>query len=293
MPPGQRLLGQRLVVGCLVVGRLVGLGLVVRLREPWRRRLRERLVGRTTRGRLRAAGISSPSRRSRRHSPPLPAPFAGRRQLNEPGSRRRGWTVRAGAARLRSPWWDHDLESRVRRHRRLVDDLSSVSSSVCLGDRETKAEPSPRPRDSGLRANRSKRRGTNSGETPAPRSSTASLRCLSSPSGDRDRWLSMPQGVRDQVREHAIESRRIDNDLEIGWNRDPHCVRSCIRERTNQFLDFGPKTKQLRRNVDRCQVEAREVEQLLDQVPHPVVCSWSAVSSVRRCGRPTYLARQA
>jgi hypothetical protein len=35
---------------------------------------------------------------------------------------------------------DHDLEPRTLRHRRLVDDLSSVSSSVCLRDRE----PEPR-----------------------------------------------------------------------------------------------------------------------------------------------------
>lgn len=38
-----------------------------------------------------------------------------------------------------APEWDHDLESRSVGHRGPVNDLSSVRSSVCLGDGKAKA----------------------------------------------------------------------------------------------------------------------------------------------------------
>ena len=57
---------------------------------------------------------------------------------------------------------------------------------------------------------------------------------------DRDRWAAVPQRVRDQVGEHAIERRCIDDDLEVGRNGDRHrATGQGVCERSDQLLDLG------------------------------------------------------
>lgn len=146
-------------------------------------------------------------------------------------------------------------------HGWLVDDLASVRTSVRLGNREPESgavasatrlraasEPVEEARDE-LRRN-----------AAAPILDSETKVPVLPVRGDRDRWLAVPQRIRDEVREHAIERRWIHNGVEVRWNGDLHCVRLGIRERTNQLLDLRTETNGHRRDMDRLQVEAGEVK---------------------------------
>ena len=156
------------------------------------------------------------------------------------------------------------------RHRGPVDDLSTVSSSVFLGDREpqsgavstasrfgTAREPVEQARDELMR-------------TPSPRSSTTTRRCRSPPTArDGDRGLAVAHRVRDQVREHPIERCRIHHRLQVGRNRDCHRIRTpSVSEWTSSSI-LGRRRTGSWRDTDRRQVEPGQVEQLFRQSPHP------------------------
>jgi hypothetical protein len=79
----------------------------------------------------------------------------------------------------------------------------------------------------------------------------------------------VPQRVRDQVGDHAVERPCIDDDLEIGRNGDRHrAMRQGICERSDQLHDLVPKLQERRRDPDRLQIQAGEIEKLFGQLAH-------------------------
>jgi hypothetical protein len=85
---------------------------------------------------------------------------------------------------------------------------------------------------------------------------------------DGDRWLAVLQRVRDEVREHAVERHRIHDRMKIRRNRNSHRLEPTTPEPADQLLDPRTEPKAFRGHVDPCQIEAGEVEQLLDQLSH-------------------------
>ena len=81
--------------------------------------------------------------------------------------------------------------------------------------------------------------------------------------------FAVPQRVRDQVREHPVERDRVHRRFEIGRDSDLHFFLRSSRDRVNELLDLRTETQEFGRDLDRSQVEAGEVEQLLDQASHP------------------------
>jgi len=135
----------------------------------------------------------------------------------------------------------HDLETGPVRHRRFVDDVSAVGASVGSGDRE----PETRAVRSGLRLRASREpveqaRYELAANTFAPIFDGKTQVRIATRGRDGDRRLAVPQRVRDQVREHAVERGRIDDGLEIRGNGNRHRVPASTCGDRNELLDPRP-----------------------------------------------------
>ena len=153
---------------------------------------------------------------------------------------------------LRGPQWDHDLEPGPVRLRRLVDDVSAVGARIGPGDRE----PETGPIRSAARLRTALEAVEKAGEELAAHAFSAILDgetqvCVVPSGGHRHRRLAVPQCVRDKVREHTIQRRRVDQGLEIRRYGDGHRVRATAYLRTDELVDprvGDESTQELRRS---------------------------------------------
>ena len=79
----------------------------------------------------------------------------------------------------------------------------------------------------------------------------------------------MTDGIREQVRHDAFEHERVPDDGEVG--RDIELDPRPLRHGSGHDLaQDARQNERPRHHPDRASVEAREIEQLLDQTSHPV-----------------------
>ena len=87
--------------------------------------------------------------------------------------------------------------------------------------------------------------------------------------GEPDRRRAVLGGIEEDVREHPLEHERIRDRCEVARDVEPD--RRLRRQRVgHDLLEDAAQDERTGRDHDRLRVEAREVEQLLEQPPQPV-----------------------
>ena len=82
---------------------------------------------------------------------------------------------------------------------------------------------------------------------------------------DGDGRVAVPESVRDQVRDDAVERLGVGVRLELGVNGELDVSQVLAGDHEQHLLEPRPDPEATRANLDRLCIEAREIEELVDE----------------------------